>query len=183
MPRIASRLKTTKQPEQADIDPSRAVRTIRILGALNLILLLLLGVSVWWGSRGADALRITATLEEHDQPVKIFMEARMTTSGGRPIRSGDTVTDPVITVHGVLSDYGRLREGLNGLSVTVRGTRVDIFPETGEFTERVVLVPGANQIDFGVWWEGRQWQKSHAEVIYKKHAESTAPTPETPLPL
>jgi hypothetical protein len=161
---------------RSTIDPIRAMRTIRILGTANLLLIIALGISIWWASPGSDALRIHAPATFEDQPVKVFMEARMTSEGGEPIRSGETVTSPILAVHGVLVDYGRLREGLDGLAVTVRGTRVDISPETGEFTERVVLSPGLNRLEFGVWWNGREWQKNHADVIYAKQENSEPAT-------
>jgi hypothetical protein len=158
-----------------DIDPSRALLAIRVLGACNLLLMVALAASLWWGSRGADALRVH-TPATADQPVRVLMEARLS-SQGKPIRNGDTVTDPVLTVYGILADYGRLREALNGLAVTVRGTRVDVMPETGEFTERVVLSPGKNSINFGIWWDGREWQRQHTEVIFVKQErdEDTGP--------
>ena len=160
-----------KSPNESheDIDPERALRTIRVLGVSNLLLILALAGSLWWASRGADALRMQVSSTD-DQPVRVLMEARMA-SGGRAVRNGDTVSDPVLTIHGVLADYGRLREGLDGLALTVRGTRVDVVPETGEFTERVVLSPGSNQINFGIWWDGREWQRQHVEVIFIKNTD------------
>lgn len=182
MPRRAPLLKTA-HPEASDIDPNRALRTIRILGAVNLVLFVAFGASLWWNSRAADALRINANVDDaQDQPVRVFMEARLS-SNGKPIRSGDTVTNPTITVHGVISDFARLREGLRGLSVTIRGTRADIIPETGEFTDRVVLAPGPNRIEFGVWWDGRQWQRTHADITYVKPAAAPADAPEDPQDL
>jgi hypothetical protein len=175
MPRLAPASKSKKAVDVSDIDPNRALRTIRLLGGISLLLVVIAGVSLWWGSRGADALRINATATQENKPVTVTMEARMT-SNGKPIRTGDTVTEPIVVVHGVLADFGLLREGLDGLSVTVRGTRVDIMPETGEFSERVVLKPGKNQIEFGVWWEGRQWQRQHAEITYEKPADAVTNT-------
>lgn len=163
MPRLEPVFKSSK----TDVDPVRALRMIRILGALSLILAAGTIASWWWASRAAGALRINLETTSEGQQAKVFMEARMS-SAGKEIRSGDTVSDPTVTIHGILADFGRLREGLDGLAVTVRGTRVDIFPETGEFTEKVILTPGLNRIEFGVWWNGREWQRQHLNVIYEK---------------
>ncbi len=179
MPRLAPVSKTIKS-QQPDIDPQRALKTIRILGAITLVLIVVAAGGIWWGSRGADALRIIGTAQQDHQAVKVFMEARMS-SNGKAIRSGDTVTDPTVSVHGVLSDYARLREGLDGLAVTIRGTRADILPETGEFNERFVLDPGKNEIEFGVWWEGREWQRTHAQIFYNKAADPTPAPGQPPL--
>lgn len=166
--------------ERPDIDPGRALRLIRLLGAVNLVLFVALGASLWWGSRGADALRVSVTAVTDDQPVNVFMEARLT-SARHPVRTGDTVSDPILTVHGVVSDFARLRDGLSGFAVTVRGTRTEIVPETGEFTERVVLTPGKNQIDLGIWWEGREQQRRHVDVTYIPMAPAPSTEPDQPL--
>ncbi len=152
---------------QPDIDPAKALRTIRILGAANLLLVIALGGSLWWNSRSADALKTVADVEISASPVRVFMETRFT-SDGTSVRDGDVVTDPLLTVYGVVSEYGLLREGLPDLAVTIRGTRVDIVPATGEFTERVVLQPGENVLDISLWWSGREQRRSSVRVQYLK---------------
>ena len=156
-----------------DIDPAKALRTIRILGGANLLLILALGGSLWWNSRSADSLKTVADVEIAASPVKVFMETRFT-SNGKSVRDRDTVTDPLLTVYGVVSEYGLLREGLPDLSVTIRGTRVDINPGTGEFTERIVLQPGENVLDISLWWNGREQRRSSVKIEYKKDPSADA---------
>lgn len=150
-----------------DIDPRRALRMIRLLGATNLLLIVALSTSMWWNSRSADAFKVVADVETSSANVKVFMETRMS-SNGSPVRDGDTVMDPLLTVYGVVSEYGLLREGLPDLAVTIRGTRVDITPGTGEFNQRVVLQPGENVLDISLWWSGREQRRSSVRINYEK---------------
>jgi hypothetical protein len=154
-----------------EIDSTRALRTIRTLGAVNLMLLTALAGTIWWYSRAAEALRINDTVWQDVQPVRIVMESNLS-AGGKPVRNGDIIREPMVTVQGILADYALLREGLPDLYVTVRGTRMDLLPETGEFKERIPLRPGKNRIDFGIWWGGQQRELRHVEVTYLRPTDT-----------
>ncbi|OGL73088.1 hypothetical protein A3E39_04300 [Candidatus Uhrbacteria bacterium RIFCSPHIGHO2_12_FULL_60_25] len=156
--------KLLKSPK-LQLDPVRALRVIRIQANLIILLVIALAATWVWFARVRNAVDFHVLAQEFEPPVRVSIGTKVF-SGDENITDTGIATTPFITLYGTIKDYGLLRDALPDLALTVRGTRVDVNAEIGEFAEKVLLQPGKNVIDLLVWWNGTSQYRQHYTVTY-----------------
>lgn len=166
--------KSTSGP--SGIDQAHLLRTIRIQGAFN-ILLLVACISIWaWMMRIQRVPTIEGILSGLQPELRITMPV-IAYGDGRQLQTQDIVQNPEITVYGQIKNFETLREHLQGFMIVLQGTTVIPKRETGEFAERLILQPGQNTVDVVLKWDGQEQKRFQYELSYiPEISTSTSPS-------
>lgn len=162
--------------KKSAIDGRKLLRTIRIQGALIILLLIALALAgFWiWTQREEQTPTINEAIEGLRPGVRITMPV-VVYGDGRQLNAEDTVHDPEVTVYGKIENFPVLRESLHDFTVLLQGTTVVMKRESGEFAERLILSPGQNIVDIVLKWGGVEQKRLQYQLDYqpKTPAETT----------
>lgn len=147
------------------VDPIRALRVIRIQANVILLLVVALAATWVWFARVRNSVDFHVLAEEFDPPVRVTIGTKIF-SGDENITNTGIAKTPFVVLYGTIKDYSLLHNAIPDLALTVRGTRVDVKTESGEFAEKVLLQPGKNVIDLIVAWGGVSHHRQHYAVTY-----------------
>jgi len=146
-------------------DERRAHRVIRVQGFLNILLLLCLAAVILW-TRYDTAKTTHRILAETNGASVAFAMPLKAFGDDRLLGTNDTVETPIVTVYGKIEEYDRLRASLSNFSVTLNNTSVMPKPNSGEFSGKIVLNEGANDIVIAVSWDGAERYRTSYSIAY-----------------
>ncbi|HWQ99367.1 MAG TPA: hypothetical protein VN397_00785 [Candidatus Methylomirabilis sp.] len=168
--------KKLQKPITSQIHPIRALRIIRVQANVIILLVIALAATWVWFARIRNSMDFHVLSQEFDPPVRVTIGTKVY-SGNDNITNTGIAKTPFIVIYGNIKDYGLLRDALPDLALTIRGTRVNVKTESGEFTEKVILQPGKNVIDLLVWWDGVSRHRQHYTVTYIPTSNNQTSTP------
>ncbi len=166
--------------KKSTIDGRKLLRTIRIQGALIIILLIVIALAgfwIWMWRHEKGTPTINETIRGLRPEVRITMPIIMY-GDGRQLNAEDIVHDPEVTVYGKIENFPVLRESLHDFTVLLQGTTVVMKRESGEFAERLILSPGRNIVDIVLKWGGAEQKRLQYQLDYQPEtsAGTTAST-------
>ncbi len=156
--------KLIKAPK-LQVDPVRALRIIRIQANVIILLVVALAGTLMWFTRVKNSVDLHVLSKDFEPQLRVNIDTKVF-SGDDNVTNTGISQSPIVTMYGKIKDFGTLNNALSDLAVTIRGTRVNIVPENGEFAEKVLLQPGQNTIDLLVWWDGVSRYRQHYTVTY-----------------
>jgi len=183
MPEINDLFKPSKLEQT--IDERTVKRIIYFQSTLNILLIIALiacALVIKYSNRTVIA---SITMMSKEIPIHLNFPIQIM-GDGHLLRQTDLVHTPLVHVYGQLKEYASAQMMAEDFAIYVRGTRVFPKAETGEFAEKLLLLPGQNIVDVTVRWSGKEQYRYQFSIVYiapkNQMTEPTVSTSTQPIP-